>query len=99
MDDYSDAPSHSHQPAEKSPNFRASDTENRVAQASDSSSSSSDSDSDSDHDNTVIRAEGSRTNGHMNGMHSSAGSASKIPMPVHILNEDLRLSESGSDSD
>lgn len=99
MDDYSDVPSHSHPSADKSPNFRVSDGENnRVGQMSDTSSSSSDSDSDSDHNTTVIRADAGRTNGHVNGMHS-AGAASKMSIPAHLLTEDLRLSESGSDSD
>lgn len=81
---------------EKSPpRFGLSDVEeNAVGEISNSSSSSgSDSDSDSDPDNTVINKV-SKTNGH----HSN-GTSSSTRNSTHLLNEDLCLSESGSDSD
>lgn len=68
---------------------------------SDSSSDSSDSDSDdSDMDKTVIPT---TKNGGNNSMAresaSNSTSASHLSMPSHLLSEDLRLSDSGSDSD
>ncbi|CAH1382141.1 hypothetical protein MTP99_006057 [Tenebrio molitor] len=81
-------------PTDKSPSmFPISDLENGVDEMSDSSSSSSDSDSDTDPDNTVIN-KFSKTNGH----HSN-GTSSSTKINTHLLNEDLCLSESGSDSD
>lgn len=79
---------------DKSPSmFPLSDHENGVVgEMSDSSSSSSDSDSDSDNpDNTIIN-KFNKTNGHTNG-------TSNTKIATHLLNEDLCLSESGSDSD
>lgn len=58
---------------------------------SDTSSSSSDSDSDSDGDTTAVQKQ-QQSNGHANGVRNNL-------IPQHILNEDLCLSESGSDSD
>ncbi|KAJ8928904.1 hypothetical protein NQ314_018475 [Rhamnusium bicolor] len=87
-------PSHTHM-TEKSPIFPISDNENGVGEISDSSSSSSDSDSDSDIENTTITNKNinlSKSNGYSNG-----NSTSKIA--AHLLNEDLCLSESGSDSE
>lgn len=86
-----------HNSTEKSPpRFALSDTEETaVGEISNSSSSSSDSDSDSDPDNTVINKV-SKTNGH----HSNGTSTSSTTRnSTHLLNEDLCLSESGSDSD
>ena len=72
---------------------------------SDSSSDSSGSDSDSDIDKTLVP---NTTNG---GSHSSmalpresvsnssSSSVAHLSMPSHLLSEDLRLSDSGSDSD
>lgn len=104
IDDYSDVPN---PPApilvEKSPNINIlSDVENGVEEMSDTSSSSSSSDSDSDVGNSTViynkKGSSSTTNGHMNG---SSNSSTKLPsiQTTHILNEDLRLSESGSDSE
>ncbi|KAK4877944.1 hypothetical protein RN001_010450 [Aquatica leii] len=71
---------------QKSPSFHTGDYENgEVSEMS--SSSSSDSDSDSDHD----RAKVTKTNGYSNGVQTKS-------MPAdHFLNEDLNLSDSGSD--
>lgn len=94
IDDYIEPmPNHSVQTIEKSPNIHVPDPENGVEVMSDTSSSSSSSDSESDNGNvnkTVINK--SSTNGHTNGLSNNTQSA-------HILNEDLCLSESGSDSD
>lgn len=103
IDDYQDASNHlpTQIQMDKSPNIRISDTENGVEEMSDSSSSSSSSDSDSDNEasTTVLYKNNNSTNGHTNGL-SNCSSNSKLPsVPTHILNEDLRLSESGSDSD
>lgn len=114
IDDYSDPvppPTHhstSHSSAsirnnhttDKSPTFHISDNdENGVGEMSDSSSSSSESDSDSDIDNTIVNKQIpiNKTNGHSNGMAQPPPSNAKIS--THLLNEDLCLSESGSDSD
>ncbi|KAJ8964984.1 hypothetical protein NQ317_005446 [Molorchus minor] len=90
--------SHSSQPSqnttEKSPIFPASDNENGVGEITDTSSSSSDSDSDSDIDNTSIPNKNltlNKSNGYRNG--------NTAKMAAHLLDEDLCLSESGSDSD
>lgn len=80
---------------EKSPIVMASDTENGVGEMSDSSSSSSDSDSDSDVEETA-NASKSINIGKSNG-YSNNNSTTK--MAAHLLNEDLCLSESGSDSE
>lgn len=103
IDDFSDMPNHNHNASqvhiEKSPNFHISDHENGVEEMSDSSSSSSSSDSDSENEQskTVVYKNNNSTNGHTNGL---TNSNTKLPsMPTHILNEDLCLSESGSDSD
>ncbi|EFA05606.1 ell-associated factor Eaf [Tribolium castaneum] len=80
---------------DKSPSmFPLSDHETAgVGEMSDSSSSSSDSDSDSDNPDLTAVNKLSKTNGHSNG----TSAATKIS--THLLNEDLCLSESGSDSD
>jgi len=108
VDDFSDVPSlpvnqqaSNQKSPEKSPPFRIGDYENgQVGEMSDSSSSSSDSDSDSDQDRTVVnKTMVNKTNGYANGVQNS-GSSSKLAMPpAHILNEDLCLSDSESDSD
>uniref|UniRef100_A0A0A9YGA6 Ell-associated factor Eaf n=1 Tax=Lygus hesperus TaxID=30085 RepID=A0A0A9YGA6_LYGHE len=59
--------------------------------SSSSSSDSNSSDSESDSENPPPKA----INGHINGKNSPALQS----MPEHLLNEDLQLSESGSDSD
>lgn len=69
---------------------------NGVGEITDTSSSDSSSDSDSDHElpansKTVPP---NRSNGHSNGNLNN-----KMSIPTTLLNEDLRLSESGSDSD
>lgn len=104
IDDFSDMSANSSAQihVEKSPNIHISDVENGVEEMSDSSSSSSSSDSDSDNDNlnnTVVYKNSSSTNGHMNGSPNNSANSKLPSMPAHILNEDLRLSESGSDSD
>lgn len=93
MDDYS-VPSPQPPPPPITAPPHLSDGENRVDVMSDSSSSSdvdSDSDSDSDH-NTKQAAQTQQSNGHSNGARTNL-------ISQHILNEDLCLSESGSDSD
>ncbi|XP_044260142.1 ell-associated factor Eaf [Tribolium madens] len=97
IDDFDTPPQNSCPPpnsADKSPSmFPLSDPETGVGEISDSSSSSSDSESDSDDpDNTIVN-KFPKTNGHSNG----TSLATKIN--THLLNEDLCLSESGSDSD
>lgn len=72
---------------------------------SDSSSDSSESDSDSDLDNTHIPSTSSErntgnsviTNKEMVPMSNS--NSAHLSMPSHLLSEDLRLSDSGSESD
>lgn len=67
---------------------------------SDSSSDSSDSDSDdSDMDKTVIPTKNGGNNSMARESASNSTSASHLSMPSHLLSEDLRLSDSGSDSD
>ncbi|CAH1406217.1 unnamed protein product [Nezara viridula] len=62
--------------------------------SSDSSSSSNSSDSESENENEKEKPK-KPMNGHVNGKSSPS-----LPMmPEHLLNEDLQLSESGSDSD
>lgn len=108
IDDFQDVPNQStnHQSTihiEKSPNIRISDTENGVEEMSDSSSSSSSSDSDSENDahskTITYKNNNSSTNGHTNGLSNSSSNSKLLSMPTHLLNEDLQLSESGSDSD
>ncbi|XP_018565960.1 ell-associated factor Eaf [Anoplophora glabripennis] len=81
---------------EKSPIVMASDTENGVGEMSDSTSSSSDSDSDSDVEETA-NANKNINIGKSNGYSNNNSTTTKIA--THLLNEDLCLSESGSDSD
>lgn len=102
IDDFSDpAPSlpAPPQPPPPVPPAPPQEEESRVDVMSDSSSSSSDSDSDSDRgggpDATVIR----RSNGHVPSPVAATNGQQRLPIPQHILNEDLCLSESGSDSD
>ncbi|KAK9874224.1 hypothetical protein WA026_002577 [Henosepilachna vigintioctopunctata] len=76
-------------------------TPDEIGEITDSSSSSSDGDSDSDANSTAIEknlTSGSRINGHSNGSQKSAPPKFNS-VPSHLLNEDLCLSESGSDSD
>ncbi|KAL3270545.1 hypothetical protein HHI36_021083 [Cryptolaemus montrouzieri] len=86
-------------PPERPPTFHI--TPDEIGEISDSSSSSSDGDSDSDNNNsTVIErnlTSSNRTNGHSNGVQSAPSNFNSVPS--HLLNEDLCLSESGSDSD
>lgn len=79
---------------DKSPIAAVSDMENGVGEISDTSSSSSDSDSDSDVEETAAANKNlnvNKSNGYSN------NSTTKIA--THLLNEDLCLSESGSDSE
>ncbi|XP_056636228.1 ell-associated factor Eaf [Diorhabda sublineata] len=69
--------------------------ENGVGEITDTSSSSSGSDSDSDEATTVNK--NSFTGSKMNGYSNGNGAAMKID--TRLLNDDLCLSESGSDSD
>ena len=64
---------------------------------SDSSSNSSESDSDSDMDKAQIPI----TNGRVTSPKGTASnlSSTHLSMPTNLLSEDLRLSDSGSDSD
>lgn len=99
MDDF-DPPTGAPVP-DKSPVFPLSDMDppggDVVGEMSSTSSSSSDSDSDSDANSTVVDKFGGKTNGyHSNGV-NRAPSPAKVA--AHLLNEDLCLSESGSDSD
>lgn len=72
---------------------------------SDSSSDSSESDSDSDLDNTHIPSTSNeRNNGNLPITNKelvpmSNSSSAHLSMPSHLLSEDLRLSDSGSESD
>lgn len=70
---------------------------NRVDLMSDTSSSSSDSDSDSEGDVTVVAKE--QSNGVGAQRPPPPANVRTNFTPQHILNEDLCLSESGSDSD
>ncbi|KAL1123365.1 hypothetical protein AAG570_002450 [Ranatra chinensis] len=63
--------------------------------SSDSSSDSNSSDSESDNEKQPPPPPAKAMNGHMNG----TSSPSLLSMPEGLLNEDLQLSESGSDSD
>ena len=72
------------------------------------SDSSSSSDSDSSSDSSASDSEIERTKFQIpvaNGQHSSvkspisSSSVAHLSMPSHLLSEDLRLSDSGSDSD
>lgn len=73
-------------------------SDNEIGEIStDSSSSSSDMDSDSDTERNSTAIENTlKSNGHSNGINANKAGSS---MPSHLLNEDLCLSESGSDSD
>lgn len=68
---------------------------------SDSSSDSSESDSDSDLDDTHIPNERMSTNpiSAKESMPLPNSSLAHLSMPSHLLSEDLRLSDSGSESD
>ncbi|XP_015597577.1 ell-associated factor Eaf [Cephus cinctus] len=66
--------------------------EGALSDSSSSSSSSDSSDSDTDAENIPVPM---ATNGHSNGIASSPS----LPMPDNLLNDDLQLSESESDSD
>lgn len=74
--------------------FQISDNENGVGEITDTSSSSSDSDSDSDEDTTIKSKNPAlgKANGYSNG-------TGALKLDTQILNDDLCLSESGSDSD
>lgn len=96
IDDFSEPtpPPPPPQPPHPLPQNNLPDSENRVYLMSDeSTSSSSDSDSDSDLDITVVQKP-QQTNGH-----ATANGTRPNLIPEHILDEDLCLSESGSDSD
>lgn len=79
------------QPAVKA-NTTAESDEGALSDSSSSSSSSDSSDSDSDAENVPVPA---GTNGHLN----STASSPTLIMPDNLLNDDLQLSESESDSD
>lgn len=70
---------------------------------SDSSSDSTESDSDSDLDNTHIPTTNERNTGGSSATKESSAvsnsSLAHLSMPSHLLSEDLRLSDSGSESD
>lgn len=69
---------------------------------SDSSSDSSESDSDSDLDDTLIPNERNSTGNPATAKESMSipnSSLAHLSMPSHLLSEDLRLSDSGSESD
>lgn len=85
----------SHNTTEKSPITAASDMENGVGEMSDSSSSSSDSDSDSD----VEEVAPVNKNISVNKSNGYSNNNSTTKIATHLLNEDLCLSESGSDSE
>ncbi|XP_039286473.1 ELL-associated factor 2 [Nilaparvata lugens] len=98
----------SHSPINSASPFRpGNEEENRCAvdiltdSSSDSSSddsSISDSDSESNHSNNEsAKFKSHNMNGHVNGV--SSPSLQSLQMPDNFLNEDLQLSESGSESD
>ncbi|KAF5291738.1 hypothetical protein FQA39_LY14226 [Lamprigera yunnana] len=93
-DDFAAVPSINvqHVPTQKSPTFHTTDYENgEVSEMSGTSSSSSDSDSEQEQ----VTKTTSKSNGYSNGVQNSG---SKASMPAdHFLNEDLNLSDSGSD--
>lgn len=79
------------QPTTTKPTVATDSDEGALSDSSSSSSSSDSSDSDSDMENVPVLG----TNGHLN-----SGTASPtLPMPNNLLNDDLQLSESESDSD
>lgn len=95
IDDFSDAPIIVTQPPQAPPQSdNLSDGENRIDVMSDTSSSSSDSDSDSDGNTTAVLK--SQSNGHVAAATATTNNGARANL---ILNEDLCLSESGSDSD
>lgn len=96
LEDISEPTNHQHH---KSPNIppHVLDEENGVGliQTDSSSSSSDDSaSSDSDSDQDV-----SQNNGTLRATNGKSPNVPHLSMPEHLLNEDLRLSESASDSD
>lgn len=99
IDDFSEPPIIITQPSQPPPQQQdnLSDGENRIDVMSDTSSSSSDSDSDSDGNTTTVLK--SQSNGHATTAATAAITTNNGSRANLILNEDLCLSESGSDSD